>query len=103
MKVFWFHKARLAFIKTAKYVAKEFGDRVAKDLFDEVGILNKYLADNPYMGKIEPLLADRSVEYHCLLVKRLNKIIYRIENDGVYVVDFWNLRQDPNKLQKRID
>ena len=57
---------------------------------------------NPYLGKIEPLLEERAIEYHCMIVKKLNKIIYRIDGNLVTVVDFWNLRMNPEKLQNRI-
>ncbi|MBO7439984.1 MAG: hypothetical protein J6U21_09940, partial [Bacteroidales bacterium] len=38
-----------------------------------------------------------------IVVKKLNKIIYRIDNNCVYIVDFWNLRMNPEKLQNRIN
>lgn len=102
MKVVWMSKARRSFVKTLKYVQEHFGVGVALALYDEVDANNDYLAKNPYMGKIEPLLEERAIEYHCMIVKKLNKIIYRIDNNCVYIVDFWNLRMNPEKLQNRI-
>ena len=102
MKVVWMHKARFAFIKTAKYVRDNFGEKTARDLYDAVNACNAYLAANPYIGKIEPLLDNRAITYRCLIVKRLNKIIYRIDNNNVTVIDFWNLRQSPKNLQQRV-
>jgi len=102
MKVVWLSKARRSFVKTLKYVQEHFGEMVALALYDEVDANNDYLAKNPYLGKIEPLLEERAIEYHCMIVKKLNKIIYRIDGNLVIVVDFWNLRMNPEKLQKRI-
>ncbi len=102
MKVVWMNKARRAFVDTALYVKEQFGERVALDLYDEVDACNEYLTINPYIGKKEPLLEGRAVEYHCLIVKKLNKIIYRVDDDMVTVVDFWNLRRDPKNLQGRV-
>ncbi len=54
------------------------------------------------MFKKELLLEMRTIEYRSVIVKKLNKIIYRIDDELVTVVDFWNSRQSPKKLQKRI-
>ena len=102
MKVVWLSKARRAFVKTLKYVQEHFGEMVALDLYDEVDADNEYLARNPYMFKKEPLLEMRTIEYRSIIVKKLNKIIYRIDDELVTVVDFWNSRQSPKKLQNRI-
>ena len=102
MKVVWLSKARRAFVETASYVKEHFGEMVALDLYDEVDADNEYLARNPYMFKKEPLLEMRTIAYRSIIVKKLNKIIYRIDDELVTVVDFWNLRQNPKKLQNRI-
>ena len=102
MKVVWLSKARRAFVKTASYVKEHFGEMVALDLYDEVDADNEYLARNPYMFKKEPLWGMRTIQYRSIIVKKLNKIIYRIDDELVTVVDFWNSRQSPKKLQKRI-
>lgn len=49
-------------------------------------------------GQIEPYLKDKKREYR-RLIEGHYKIIYRIENDSVYIVDIFDSRQDPNKMR----
>lgn len=102
MKIIWLSQAIKAFIKTAEYVRDQFGRTTELELYDEVNEYNVYLCQNPYLGHKEPLLDGRKIDYRSVIVKRYNKIIYYIENDIVKVIDFWNLRQNSEKLQKRI-
>ena len=51
----------------------------------------------PSLGKIEPLLADRSRLYRSVVLTRQNKIIYYIQDDTVYIVDFWDTRREPEE------
>lgn len=102
MKVEWTSQAKSAVRKTIKYVEDNFGKRSALSLAKELVLCEQYLANNPYIGKIEPLLDGRAVTYRCLIVRRLNKIIYRIDNECVTIVDFWNLRRSPENLQKQV-
>ena len=73
--------------------------RKAKDKFmckvDEVGVL---LADNPYLGPVEPLLADLPSGYRSIVVAKLNKIIYRIVDNRIEIADLWDCRREPETL-----
>lgn len=85
-----------------RHTSKNILEKWLLDLYDEVDADNEYLARNPYMFKKEPLLEMRTIEYRSVIVKKLNKIIYRIDDELVTVVDFWNSRQSPEKLQNCI-
>lgn len=56
------------------------------------------LADNPSLGPLEPLLADRATSYRSIVVARQNKIIYRIIDDRIEIADFWDVRREPKAL-----
>ncbi len=45
---------------------------------------------------------EESITYRSLIVKRLNKMVYRIDNDCIIIVDFWNLRRNPDKLRNQV-
>lgn len=102
MKVIWLTNAQDALLKTAEYVGEMFGEKKQLELLDEVELCNKLFAHHPYMGRIEPELADRAVEYRYLIVKRLNKMIYSVDNDVIIVADFWNTRRSPKNLVKGV-
>jgi plasmid stabilization system protein ParE len=102
MNVEWTPQARSAVIETMIYIEETFGTKTMLDFADAIAESEMYLARDPYMFKIEPLLESCADTFRSLLVKKINKIIYRIDNNCVYIVDFWNLRMSPKKLQNRI-
>ena len=102
MNVEWTPQARSAVIETMIYIEETFGTKAMSDFADAIAESEMYLARDPYMFKIEPLLESCADTFRGLLVKKINKIIYRIDNNSVYIVDFWNLRMSPKKLQNRI-
>jgi len=59
------------------------------------------LAKFPQLGFIEPLLLDFSEEYRSLIVHRIYKIVYYIDNQTkkIYIVAVFDCRQKPKKLQ----
>lgn len=102
MNVEWTPQARSAVIETMIYIEELFGTKAMSDFADAIAESEMYLARDPYMFKIEPLLESCTDTFRGLLVKKINKIIYRIDNNCVYIVDFWNLRMSPKKLQNHI-
>ena len=61
------------------------------------------LGEQPYMGKIEPYLAHRPVKYRSIVVNRLNKIVYRIDDDAIRIVAFWDTRREPKKQAEQVE
>lgn len=58
----------------------------------------KSLSKYPYKGQYEPYLA-RLRQGHRRLIQGNFKIIYRVESDTVYVVDFFDSRDSPSKMR----
>ena len=69
---------------------------------EEVSQTAQLLGEQPYLGKIEPYLAHRPLEYRSIVVNRLNKIVYRIEDDAVCIVAFWDTRREPKKQAEQV-
>lgn len=102
MRVKWTSKAKASVRQTIKYIETNFGRKSVLEFADAVAASERYLSAHPYIGKIEPLLENRHLTYRCLIVRRLNKIIYFVDNNCITIADFWNLRQSPKNLQKRV-
>jgi len=100
MKVFISELAKQAIYKIAKYILTEFGKKSKDKFMNEVRHTRKLIGNNPYIGKLEPFLIDLPCEYRSFVVSRHNKIVYCIMDDFVYVVDFWDMRRNPDKLKK---
>ena len=56
------------------------------------------LALNPYIGLFEIYL-DHLKEDHRRIIEGLYKIIYYIEDDKVFISDFFDTREDPSKMR----
>lgn len=82
--------------------AQIFGVKIAQRLNDRIEDDVSRLAINPLMGAIEPLLNNRRLEYRSLVVHEHYKLVYRIEEPHIYIVDLWDTRREPDKLSRRI-
>ena len=54
------------------------------------------------VGSLEPLLQHRSIPYRSIVINKLNKLIYYIENETIIVADFWDTRREPKEQANQI-
>jgi plasmid stabilization system protein ParE len=94
MKVDWDPKAKEAKHQVAAYIRKEFGTKRAKKFKQEVDDTVNMLMRSPFIGKLDPLFEDRPVAYRSVIINGLNKMIYRVEDDVIYIAGFWDTRMD---------
>jgi len=53
------------------------------------------LLDNPHSGKTDPLFTERTYLYRSVVINGLSKLVYRVDGESIYVVAFWDTRQEP--------
>ena len=94
MKVSWQTPAKVGRRKVAAYIRKEFGTKRAKKFKQEVDDTVNMLMRAPGIGKIDPLFEDRPQAYRSVVINGLNKLVYRIDGDTIYIVGFWDTRMD---------
>ena len=68
----------------------------------EVRQTRRLIECSPNIGSVEPLLAERTVMYRSYVMNRLNKIVYRIDGDVIYIVAFWDVRRNPDTLSNEV-
>lgn len=102
MKVKWMPQAKWQVRDVARYIRKEFGKKVRDDFMKDIRESSRLIGHTPTVGQIEPLLVDCQDMYRSYVVNHLNKIIYRILDDCVEVVDFWDVRREPSTLAENI-
>ena len=102
MKVTITHLAEENLYSTADYIQDTFGHKVAVEFIKEFRHTIRLLADNPNLGPLEPLLASRASVYRSVVVNRLNKMVYRVLDDRIEIVDFWDCRREPKSLANEI-
>ena len=83
---------------TAEYIKEEFGRRAEQKFKAKFREVIRLLADNPYLGPIEPLLADLPQTYRSVVMGKLNKMVYHIKDNQIEIDDFWDCRREPGAM-----
>ena len=102
MNVIWAEQASKAVKQTVNYIAAEHGRKKMEEFMQKVNAVGDLLGDNPYLGPTEPLLTNKPIAYRSVVVAKKNKIVYRINDDRIEVVDFWDVRREPKALAKQV-
>ena len=104
MRVVWYPEAAKRLHQVVGYIQTEYGSKSCTKFLKEAYRTERLLARNPYLGPVEPFLADAPVQYRSVVVNRLNKIVYWINGDAIEIVDFWDTRREPKQqAQQTID
>lgn len=98
---YWTTEARDDLKEIAKYYKKEASKEVASKQTKSIKHYADLLVVNPLLGFKESLLENEVKEYRSLIHGNY-KIVYRIENDIVYINRIFDCRQDPDKLKQSI-
>lgn len=102
MKIIWTESAQQSQDAAATYIFNEFGAMPLIDFYKNLDEIEEDLSDFPELGRIEPLLQDRSKSYRSLVATKYNKIIYYVDDDKIYIVDFWDTRREPKAQVSRL-
>ena len=46
------------------------------------------------IGQIDPLFSDREKTYRSVIINGLNKLVYFVGDDILYIAAFWDTRMD---------
>ena len=94
MKSHWDPKAKAALRQVARYINMRFGRKARQDFMQRVKEKEAQLKCTPNIGLIDPLFEDRPHAYRSVIINGLNKLVYRIDGDTIYIVGFWDTRMD---------
>ena len=97
-EVIWSKKANRKRIAFLTYGEKEFGRKAAIKVNERIESYTQALAGNPYMGIIAPLLHGRRKTYRSLVVHKLVKLIYSVDEatNSIHIIDVWDTRREPH-------
>ena len=102
MKVIWDPRATRGKQNVASYIRRKFGDDRKDQFLLEVRETTRMLMHHPDMGVIDPLFADRSIAYRSVIINGLNKMVYFIKDDTIYIAAFWDCRREPKALASQV-
>lgn len=103
MEIIWAEEAFRAWQDTIDYIVEEFGVRAAEKFYKKTEEWQNVLSSSPKAGKIETLLNNRSRSYRSIVITRQNKLIYYIEDETIFIVDFWDTRREPLQQADKIE
>ena len=101
MRVVWDPQAKEGRTEVAAYIRRQFGAMRKISFLQEVRETTQMLRKAPNIGSIDPLYADRPLTYRSVIINGLNKMVYRVDGDIIYIVDFWETRREPKNQARQ--
>jgi len=98
MDIEWSPKAHRQLKGIIYYYIEEEAFQAAKRLQKEIDSVLTLLKNSPYIGKRE-LEEAKGMMRRSIVLKKHYKIIYTISFDKIFITAFWDVRQDPDRLQ----
>ena len=91
--IVWNRRASNNFNAIIEYLQSEWGDKVAKDFVNRTYRIIELIAVNPEMGSMEHF--DKQIRG--FVITKHNTLFYRIEDERLILLNFFDNRQDPGK------
>lgn len=102
LNIQWATEARERWRETASYIRREWGMIALRKFKEKTEECQDRLEGFPALGKIEPLIEGRNKLYRSLVLTEQNKIIYFVEDNTIFIVDFWDTRREPKAQANRM-
>lgn len=91
--IVWNRRASDNFNSVINYLQKEWGDKVTRNFVVRTYKIIELLAANPEMGSIEHV----EKQIRGILITKHNTLFYRIEEEKLILLSFFDNRQHPRK------
>ena len=103
MNYIWDPKAQRERDAIAKYIFEHFGEQSVVKFRNDVDHAVDMILRFPSIGTIDPLFADRYVTYRSVVVDGLSKMVYRLEEDVIYIAAMWDCRREPQVQAEQVN
>ncbi|HTK22465.1 MAG TPA: type II toxin-antitoxin system RelE/ParE family toxin [Mucilaginibacter sp.] len=91
--IVWNHRASDSFDIIIEYLQNEWGDRVTKNFVNRTYQIIEFLSEYPEMGTLE----NSEKQIRGFVITKHNTLFYRIEDDNIVLLFFFDNRQHPRK------
>lgn len=102
MRVIWHTEAEEGRDEVAGYIRNRFGNKHKDRFMQEVRQATRMLGSHPNIGPIDPLFAEFQHTYRSIVIGGLSKMVYRIQEDAIHIVAFWDCRQEPESQATKV-
>ena len=93
MRIFLTKRAENNYRSIKKYITEEWGERVAQAFEQKTVDFLDLLEDFPEIGVVE--MVDKQI--HGFQLTKQTRVFYRIKNDRIIILAFFDVRQNPKK------
>ncbi len=91
MQVYVTPRAEQNFDSIVNYIKQNFGEQTAKEFIYKADEIFGLLKDFPLMGQVE------SNDIRGFQLSRQTRILYRVRNNKIIILAFFDVRQNPKK------
>ena len=98
MKLVYTEQALIGLEEALEFIAPKVSYEKLIEIRDKILDTTDTLLEQPFAGQREYLLEHLGLG-HRRLVERHYKIIYRVEDEYIYITDIFDSRQDPVKMK----
>ena len=102
MNIIWTNPAIDELGKTIRYITNNYGNKSVAKFNRQLAKSIKMISNNPQSAPKELLLENEEEEFRSIVINRLNKLVYYIDNNTLYIADIWDCRRAPKNLTNRI-
>ncbi|MGE5339943.1 MAG: type II toxin-antitoxin system RelE/ParE family toxin [Candidatus Omnitrophota bacterium] len=89
----WTENAREDLKRIIEYIRDEWSINVAEKFIDKVDSILEIISDSPYIG----MASIKRKGVRQILITRHNRLFYRLMNNKIILLSFFDTRQDPGK------
>ena len=89
-KLIWSPKSKSEYANLLQYIEKLYGTDAALDFLDQVERIVESISVFPYAFPI----SDKVPSFRKAVINRQTSLFYRVNNQAVEIVHFWDNRQD---------
>jgi len=93
LKIVWSKKASLKFDLIISFLIDEWGEKSAKQFIGRVFDFLEILSEFPEIGSVE----NKEKKIRGFTIVKQVKLYYRIKNDNIILILFFDNRQNPKK------
>lgn len=93
-RIQWTTNAYLDFSQIVNFIKESWGKRSAEDFINNVDAIMSLLIIFPQLGKI----LHPSKQIRALIISKQTTVVYRIKDYAIIILNFFDNRQDPDKL-----
>ena len=96
LKIKWTKRATISFYRIIDYLIEEWGEFSAKKFISSVNRFLELLKSYPEIGELQ--LKEKGIRGY--VITRQNTVLYRIKDDTVILLNFFDNRKHPKKKYK---